>query len=53
MNKPKQFYEAPEAETLVVRFEGFICGSDPADVSGGSFGDPNAEVEDQSSEKWW
>ena len=27
MNKPKQFYEAPEAETLVVRFEGCLCGS--------------------------
>ena len=27
MNKEKQTYEAPEAETLVVRFEGVICGS--------------------------
>lgn len=27
MNKIKQCYEAPVAETLVVRFEGVICGS--------------------------
>ena len=25
MNKEKQTYEAPEAETLVVRFEGVVC----------------------------
>ena len=29
MNKQKQTYEAPEAETLVVRFEGVICQSIP------------------------
>ena len=27
MNKQKQTYEAPAAETLVVRFEGVICQS--------------------------
>ena len=27
MNKEKQTYEAPEAETLVVRFEGVVCTS--------------------------
>ena len=31
MIQTKQTYEAPEAETLVVRFEGFICSS-PGDV---------------------
>lgn len=27
MNKEKQFYEAPTAQTFVVRFEGMICQS--------------------------
>ena len=29
MNKQKQTYLSPETETLVVRFEGVICTSDP------------------------
>ncbi len=32
MNKQKLTYLSPETETLVVRFEGVICGS--------NFGDP-------------
>ena len=31
MNKEKLTYLSPETETLVVRFEGFICSS-PGDV---------------------
>ena len=27
MNKEKQMYEAPVADTLVVRFEGMVCTS--------------------------
>ena len=44
MNKQKLTYLSPETETLVVRFEGVICGSndfnDPTDYSNG--GDPFA-----------
>ena len=29
MNKQKQTYLSPETETLVVRFEGVICTSNP------------------------
>ena len=29
MNKQKQLYEAPEAETFVVRTEGMLCQSNP------------------------
>ena len=29
MNKQKQTYLSPETETLVVRFEGVICQSNP------------------------
>ena len=34
MNKEKQTYEAPEAETLVVRFEGVVCTSPNYGVQG-------------------
>ena len=34
MNKEKQTYEAPEAETLVVRFEGMVCTSPNYGVQG-------------------
>ncbi len=30
MNKEKQFYEAPTAQTFVVKFEGMICVSNNA-----------------------
>ena len=36
MNKQKQTYLSPTTETLVVRFEGVICQSDP------NYGDPGA-----------
>lgn len=42
----KHFYEAPEAELLLVRFEKNIL-SDP--LSSSSFGDSKADVEDMSS----
>ena len=40
MSKNKLIYEAPEAETLVVRFEGNFCGTGDTQVSGtrGSYG---------------
>lgn len=41
MNKQRLNYLAPEAETLVIRFEGAICGSNDTQVSGnrgGSYG---------------
>ena len=42
MNK-KQHYTAPKAETLVVRFEGMICLSNPAKaVLFSEWGDTNA-----------
>jgi len=34
MNKQKQTYEAPAAETLVVRFEGVICTSPAVGANG-------------------
>ena len=35
MNKQKQTYLSPETETLVVRFEGVVCGSpDPGSAGG-------------------
>ena len=47
MNKEKLLYEAPTAQTFVVRFEGVICGS-----PNGGFGDsPN--VDDQSGDDDW
>ncbi len=33
MNKQKQTYLSPETETLVIRFEGVICTSDPLVLS--------------------
>jgi hypothetical protein len=39
MNKIKQIYEAPEAETLVVRFEGVICQSLRYGTDSGTAGD--------------
>lgn len=40
-------YEIPEAELLVVRFEESIMSPQ------GSFGDTNAEEDDESGENWW
>ena len=34
MIQTKQLYEAPEAQALVVRFEGVICGSPNYGVQG-------------------
>ena len=54
MNKQKQTYLSPETETLVVRFEGVICGSQDGDVPSSGFGgNPNADVDDQSGSNWW
>ena len=39
MSQTKQTYEAPEAETLVVRFEGVICGSNNYGTPGQAGGD--------------
>ena len=36
MNKQKLNYLAPEAETLVIRFEGAVCVSDPNRVRSNS-----------------
>lgn len=44
----KCMYEAPEAELLLVRFEGNFCGT-----TDGGFGDQNADPEDDSDENWW
>ena len=52
MNKQKQTYLSPETETLVVRFEGVICGSKDIDNQGGGFDNP-ANVDDQSGSSWW
>ena len=46
MNK-KELYTSPEVETLVVRFEGVICGS-----PNGSFEDP-ADVDDGDAQVFW
>ena len=51
MNKQKQNYVAPEAQTLVVGFEGMICQSIPGAQA--SFGMSNATINDQSDESWW
>ena len=34
MNKEKQTYLSPETETLVIRFEGVICGSPVYNANG-------------------
>ena len=44
MNKEKQTYLSPETETLVVRFEGVICGSNEGlgdNPMSGGFGEDN------------
>ena len=33
MNKQKQLYEAPTAQTFVVRFEGMVCTSPGAQIN--------------------
>ena len=42
----KTFYEQPTTKILVVRFEGILCGSDPAKVyhigGAGSYGDDDS-----------
>ena len=43
MNKQKLTYLSPVTETLVVRFEGVICQSNPVSVAlFANFGDANA-----------
>ena len=44
----KSFYEAPEAELLLVKFEENFCGT-----TGGGFGDTTANPDDQTEEDWW
>lgn len=45
----KSFYEAPEAELLLVKFEeGFLTGTNK-----GGFGDKNANPDDLTDEDWW
>ena len=44
----KQLYEAPEAELLVVRFEGNFC-----DTNQGGFADTNADPDDETGQNWW
>lgn len=48
MNKQKQTYEAPAAETLVVRFEGVICASQ----TGASGFSESGSITDRSGEDW-
>ena len=45
----KSFYEAPEAELLMVRFEENIMSVTP---NGSKFKEP-ADVDDQSDQTWW
>ena len=49
--RKKQFYEAPEAEMLSVKFERNFCES-PVEGNG-SFGDTKANPEDLTGESWW
>lgn len=46
MTKEKMTYVSPETETLVVRFEGVICGS-----PNGQFGE-NGNVKDTDTSGW-
>ena len=48
----KQPYTAPEAETLVVRFEGALMGASD-ELSGSGFTDSKASIDDQSDANWW
>ena len=48
MNKEKLTYVSPETETLVVRFEGVICGS-PNGYNEGSAGDYSGNIYDNGS----
>ncbi len=53
MNKIKQFYEAPVAETLVVRFEGVVCASGPygsQGAAGRGFSSTNGNINDLTDE---
>ena len=45
----KSFYEAPEAELLMVRFEENIMSVTP---NGSKFKEP-ADVDGQSDQTWW
>ena len=47
----KQLYEAPEAQTLVVRFEGVILTV--SDLGADSGFSENGVVTDRSGETWW
>ncbi len=48
MNKQKLMYEAPTAQTFVVRFEGMICQS-PNGYQKGSAGDYTDDIFDNGS----
>ena len=45
----KSFYEAPEAELLLVKFEENFCQT----TKGGGFGETKANPDDQTDEDWW
>ena len=47
----KLFYETPETELILVRFEENILSDEPA-VNGSKF-EENADYNDRSDEKWW
>ena len=48
MVQTKQLYEAPEAQALVVRFEGVVCSSPNAFLEG-SAGDYSSNIYDTGS----
>ena len=54
MSNNKLLYEAPMAETLVIRFGGRILqGSKSAPVQNNVFSDEVAQMDDYSDQSWW
>ena len=46
----KHFYEAPESELLLVKFEGNILSEV---TQSSTFGDEKPYMNDRSNENWW